>query len=138
MWTRRGAAGVFILSLEHLSSFSRESRGVRLNVRDDSFPKSVVVRDSGGEPWQRRPRRHHVPVLVVLLLFPLVLLLVDLLTPPDIRLGPVMVAAPVFSAAFPGVLLVILVTTPCGYWPPPPTSSWARPTFPSSSERLCS
>ena len=93
--------GVFIFSLEHLSSFSRESRGVRLNVRDDSFPKSVVVRDSGGEPWQRRSRRHHVPVLVVLLLFPLVLLLVDLLTPPDIRLGPVMVAAPVFSAAFP-------------------------------------
>ncbi len=73
---------------------------MRLNVRDDSFPKSVVVRDSGGEPWHRRPRRHHVPVLVVLLLFPLVLLLVDLLTPPDIRLGPVMVAAPVFSAAF--------------------------------------
>ncbi|MET9666752.1 PP2C family protein-serine/threonine phosphatase [Streptomyces sp. NPDC006475] len=55
-------------------------------------------------------------MLVVLLLFPLVLLLVDLLTPPGIRLGPVMVAAPVFSAAFlgpAGVLLVILVTTPC-------------------------
>ncbi|MFD3440486.1 PP2C family protein-serine/threonine phosphatase [Streptomyces sp. NPDC058685] len=50
------------------------------------------------------------------MLFPPVLLVVDLLTPPDIRLGPVMVAAPVLSAAFlgpAGVLLVILVTTPC-------------------------
>ncbi|MEV6783030.1 PP2C family protein-serine/threonine phosphatase [Streptomyces sp. NPDC051098] len=105
----------FILSPECWCAFGWESRGVRLNVRGDSFLESVVVKDSDGEPRRLRPPRTHL-VLLSLLLFPLVLLVVDLLTPPDIRLGPLMVAAPVLSAALvgpAGVLLVAVVTTPC-------------------------
>ncbi|WP_082527222.1 PP2C family protein-serine/threonine phosphatase, partial [Kitasatospora sp. MBT63] len=62
-------------------------------------------------PW--RQRWAHVAVMASL---PVGLLVVDELTPPDIRLGPLMVAAPPLAAAFcspGGVLIVTAVMFPC-------------------------
>ncbi|MCD0485478.1 serine/threonine-protein phosphatase [Streptacidiphilus sp. ASG 303] len=60
--------------------------------------------------------RHPRTVLAAVTALPLVLLAVDEVTPPDIRFGSLMVAAPTLAAVFcapAGVLLVILVTIPC-------------------------
>ncbi|MEU6810658.1 PP2C family protein-serine/threonine phosphatase [Streptomyces sp. NPDC046831] len=53
---------------------------------------------------------------LALALLPVVLLVVDALTPPDIRLGPLMVAAPTFAAVLcstPCVILVCVVALTC-------------------------
>ncbi|MFK4147465.1 PP2C family protein-serine/threonine phosphatase [Streptomyces sp. NPDC004065] len=68
--------------------------------------------------WLSRDGARSRPVywVTVLALIPVVLLAVDLATPPSIRLGPMMVAAPTFAAAFcgpAGVLVVVGVTLPC-------------------------
>ncbi|MEU5096068.1 PP2C family protein-serine/threonine phosphatase [Streptomyces sp. NPDC020996] len=61
-------------------------------------------------------RRWLVPPAVGISLFPLVLLVIDVINTPSIRLGPLMVAAPAFAAAFcapAGVLGVSAMTLPC-------------------------
>ncbi|WP_244328774.1 PP2C family protein-serine/threonine phosphatase [Streptomyces marokkonensis] len=79
-------------------------------------PEVVAVRgDTGGatvlgiwrRPWSRA---------LLFCLFPVLLLGVDALTSPEVRLGPLMVAAPTFAAIFctPACVLVVLgVTVPC-------------------------
>jgi hypothetical protein len=60
--------------------------------------------------------RHTLTPACALALLPVALLVADLLTPPEISLGPLMVAAPGIAAIFcgpAGVLLVVAVTLPC-------------------------
>lgn len=60
--------------------------------------------------------RHPVTVGLLVSLLPVILLVVDVLTPPVIRFGSLMVAAPALAAVFctpVGVLIVIAVTLPC-------------------------
>ncbi|MFD1658393.1 PP2C family protein-serine/threonine phosphatase [Streptomyces caeni] len=61
-------------------------------------------------------RCHPVTVGLLVSLLPVILLVVDVLTPPAIRFGSLMVAAPALAAVFctpVGVLIVIAVTLPC-------------------------
>ncbi|MFI1564576.1 PP2C family protein-serine/threonine phosphatase [Streptomyces sp. NPDC020490] len=61
-------------------------------------------------------RRGLPPPAVAISLFPLLLLVIDVFNTPSVRLGPLMVAAPTFAAAFcapAGVLGVSAVTLPC-------------------------
>lgn len=60
--------------------------------------------------------RHPATVGLLVSLYPVVLLVVDVLTPTVIRFGSLMVAAPALAAVFctpVGVLIVIAVTLPC-------------------------
>ncbi|MEW1867694.1 PP2C family protein-serine/threonine phosphatase [Streptomyces caelestis] len=71
--------------------------------------------DAGGTTVLDVWRRPLVRVLLFCLL-PVVLLGVDALTSPDVRLGPLMVAGPTFAAIFCTplcVLVVLAVTVPC-------------------------
>ncbi|MDF3303106.1 PP2C family protein-serine/threonine phosphatase [Streptomyces tropicalis] len=73
--------------------------------------RDVIDRLSRAAVW-RRP----ATLVALLSLFPVILLMVDLVTPPYIRFGPLMVAAPALAAVFctpAGVLVVSAVTLPC-------------------------
>lgn len=77
-----------------------------MGVRDDNdaLSRGVVL--------VPRPR----VVALALALLPVALLVADLLTPPRVRFGPLMVAAPAFAAIFctpAGVLLVVAAMLPC-------------------------
>ncbi|MFF8944682.1 PP2C family protein-serine/threonine phosphatase [Streptomyces sp. NPDC014864] len=73
--------------------------------------RDVIGRLAGARVW-----RHPATVTVALSLLPVILLVVDMLTPEDVRFGALMVAAPALAAVFcspTGVLVVIAVTLPC-------------------------
>ncbi|MFJ3338181.1 PP2C family protein-serine/threonine phosphatase [Streptomyces sp. NPDC086766] len=73
--------------------------------------RDVIGRLAGARVW-----RHPATVTVALSLLPVILLVVDVLTPEDVRFGALMVAAPALAAIFcspTGVLVVIAVTLPC-------------------------
>ncbi|MET7381745.1 PP2C family protein-serine/threonine phosphatase [Streptomyces sp. NPDC005526] len=73
--------------------------------------RDVIGRLAGARVW-----RHPATVTVALSLLPVILLVVDMLTPEDVRFGALMIAAPALAAIFcspTGVLVVIAVTLPC-------------------------
>ncbi|WP_371502439.1 serine/threonine-protein phosphatase [Kitasatospora sp. NBC_00374] len=83
----------------------------------------------------RRARRWPRPwnLVAVMAALPAALLVVDELTPPTIRFGPLMVAAPPLSAAFcgpAGVLVVILVMLPCVILSARANAQLGSPNFP--------
>ncbi|WP_169797096.1 PP2C family protein-serine/threonine phosphatase, partial [Streptacidiphilus griseoplanus] len=69
----------------------------------------MAAHGGGGPPGAGKPP--HVPrhIMPWLLALPTTLLLVDVLTPPPVRLGPVMISAPVFAAVFCGPLRTLIV-----------------------------
>ncbi|MGW3358572.1 PP2C family protein-serine/threonine phosphatase [Streptomyces bungoensis] len=71
---------------------------------------------SGGLSRAGEICRRSLVLVAALSLLPVLLLVADLVTPPAVRFGPMMVAAPALAAIFcspVGVLLVIAVTLPC-------------------------
>ncbi|MFR0357386.1 PP2C family protein-serine/threonine phosphatase [Streptomyces sediminimaris] len=74
------------------------------------------MRDGGGDPARGTLLRRPAALVLALSLLPVALLVPDLLTPPRVRFGPMMVAAPALAAIFctpAGVLLVVGATLPC-------------------------